>query len=156
MPHLPQICPVCKNKGNIYFIKAFTGVSKLIAKLTFARFLCPNGQKRSKMNFWTLLLSIANSVKVVISHIFAQCSKSDLNSFLTVLPRIVNLSKNSPYLCFAQCSKWVQIITSSISLLSVANMIKIVVCHCSAQGSKFGQIPLYSQFCSGWQIWTKQ
>ena len=42
---------------------------------------CPNGQKRSKMNFWTLLLSIANSVKVVICHIFAQCSKSDQNSF---------------------------------------------------------------------------
>ena len=48
------------------------------------------------------------------------------------------------------------IITSSISLLSVANMIKIVVCHCFAQGSKFGQIPLYSQFGAGWQIWSKQ
>ena len=33
------------------------------------------------MNFWTLLLSIANSIEVVISHIFAQCSKSDQNSF---------------------------------------------------------------------------
>ena len=33
------------------------------------------------MNFWTLLLSLANSVKVVISHIFAQCGKSDQNSF---------------------------------------------------------------------------
>ena len=39
MPHLPQICPVCKNKDNLYFIKAFTGVSNLIAKLTFVRFL---------------------------------------------------------------------------------------------------------------------
>ena len=66
--------------------------------------------------------------------------------FSTVLPRIVNLSKNSPYLCFAQCSKWGQIITSSISLLSVANMIKIVVYHSYAQGSKFGQIPLILNF----------
>ena len=40
MPHLPQIFPdVCKNKDNLYFIKAFTGVSNLIAKLTFVRFL---------------------------------------------------------------------------------------------------------------------
>ena len=39
MPNLPQICPVCKNKDNLYFIKAFTGVSNLIAKLTFVRFL---------------------------------------------------------------------------------------------------------------------
>ena len=39
MPNLPQICPVCKNKDNLYFIKAFAGVSNLIAKLTFARFL---------------------------------------------------------------------------------------------------------------------
>ena len=38
MPNLPQICPVCKNKDNLYFIKAFTGVSNLIAKLTFVRF----------------------------------------------------------------------------------------------------------------------
>ena len=76
--------------------------------------------------------------------------------FATVLPRIVNLSKNSSYLCFAQCSKWGQIITPSVSLLSVANIIKIVLCHCFAQGSKFGQRPLYSQFCSGWQIWSKQ
>ena len=35
-------------------------------------------------------------------------------------------------------------------------MIKIGVCHCFAQGSKFGQRPLYSQFCSGWQIWSRQ
>ena len=155
MPHLPQICPVCKNQDNLYFIKAFTGVSNLIAKLTFVVF-CPNGQKRSKMNFWTLLLSVANPVKVVISHIFAHRSKSGQNSFSTVLPRIVNLSKKSSYLCFSQCSKWGQIITSSLSLLSVANMIKIVVYHYFAQGSKFGQIPLYSQFCSGWQIWSKR
>ena len=66
--------------------------------------------------------------------------------FSTVLPRIVNLSKNSLYLCIAQCSKWGQIITSSISLLSVANMIKIVVYHSYAQGSKFGQIPLILNF----------
>ena len=66
--------------------------------------------------------------------------------FLTVLPRIVNLSKKSSYLCFAHCSKWGRAITSSISLLSVANMIKIVVCHCFAQGSKFGQIPLILNF----------
>ena len=39
MPHLPQICPVCKNKDNLYFFKAFTGVSNLIEKLTFVRFL---------------------------------------------------------------------------------------------------------------------
>ena len=39
MPHLPQICRVSKNKDNRYFIKAFTGVSNLIAKLTFVRFL---------------------------------------------------------------------------------------------------------------------
>ena len=39
--------------------------------------------------------------------------------------------------------------TSSVSLLSVANMIKIVVFHCFAQGSKFGQIPPYSQFAQG-------
>ena len=39
MPHLPQICFVCKNKDNLYFIKAFTGESNLIAKLTFVRFL---------------------------------------------------------------------------------------------------------------------
>ena len=39
MPHLRQICPVCKNKDNLYFIKAFTGVSNLVAKLTFVRFL---------------------------------------------------------------------------------------------------------------------
>ena len=39
MPHLPQTCGVCKNKDNRYFIKAFTGVSNLIAKLTFVRFL---------------------------------------------------------------------------------------------------------------------
>ena len=66
--------------------------------------------------------------------------------FLTVLPRIVNLSKKSSYLCFAHCSKWGQAITSSISLLSVANMIKIVVYHSYAQGSKFGQIPLILNF----------
>ena len=34
-------------------------------------------------------------------------------------------------------------------------MIKVVVFRCFAQGSKFGQIPLYSQFSSGWQIWSK-
>ena len=84
-----------------------------------------------------LLLFVANSVKVVISHSFAQCSKSDQNSFF-----------NS----FAQCSKWGQIITSSVSLLSMANMIKLVICRCFSQGSKFGQIPLYSR----WQIWSKQ
>ena len=39
MPHLPQICPVCKNKDNLYFIKAFTWMSNLIAKLTFVTFL---------------------------------------------------------------------------------------------------------------------
>ena len=39
MPHLPQIFPMCKNKDNLYFIKAFTGVSNLTAKLTFVRFL---------------------------------------------------------------------------------------------------------------------
>ena len=39
MPHLRQICPVCKNKDNLYFIKAFTGVSNLVAKLTFVIFL---------------------------------------------------------------------------------------------------------------------
>ena len=39
MLHLPQICPVCKNRDNLYFIEAFTGVSNLIAKLIFVRFL---------------------------------------------------------------------------------------------------------------------
>ena len=34
-------------------------------------------------------------------------------------------------------------------------MIKVVVFRCFAQGSKFGQIPLYSQISSGWQIWSK-
>ena len=127
-----------------------------MAKVVNAAF-ASNLQKRSKMNFWTLLLSIAISVKVVISPPFLlNVAKVTKTHFSTVLPRIVNLSKNSPYLCIAQCSKWGQIITSSVSLLSVANMIKIGVCHCFAQGSKFGQIPLYSQFCSGWQIWSKQ
>ena len=77
MPHLPQICPVCKNKDNFYFIKAFTGVSKLIAKLTFVRYL-PKWAKVIEDEFF---FSIANSVKVVISHFFAQFSKSDQNSF---------------------------------------------------------------------------
>ena len=39
MRHLPEICPVCKNKDNLYFIKTFTGVSNLMAELTFVRFL---------------------------------------------------------------------------------------------------------------------
>ena len=39
MPHLPQIFLVCKNRDNLYLTKAFTGVSNLIAKLTFVRFL---------------------------------------------------------------------------------------------------------------------
>ena len=39
MLHLPQICRVSKNKDNLYFIKAFTGVSNLIAKVIFVRFL---------------------------------------------------------------------------------------------------------------------
>ena len=151
MPNLPQICPVCKNKDNLYFIKAFTGASNLIAKLTFVRFL-PKWAKAIEDEF---LNAIANSVKVVICHIFAQWAKVTKTHFSSVLPRIVNLSKNSLYLCITQCSKWGQIITSSVSLLSVAVMIKIGVCHCFAQGSKY-QIPLYSQFCSGWQIWLKQ
>ena len=50
VPHLPQICPVCKNKDNLYFIKAFTGVSNLIAKLTFVRFL-PKWAKAIKDEF---------------------------------------------------------------------------------------------------------
>ena len=48
MPHLPQICPVCKNKDNLYFIKAFTGVSNLIAKLTFAQ--CSKSDQNSFFN----------------------------------------------------------------------------------------------------------
>ena len=77
MPNLPQICPVCKHKDNLYFIKAFTGVSNSIAKLTFVRFL-PKWAKAIEDEF---LNAIANSVKVVICHIFARCSKSDQNSF---------------------------------------------------------------------------
>ena len=81
MPHLPQIFPeVCKNKDNLYFIKAFTRVSNLIAKLTFVRFL-PKWAKAIEDEFLNLLLSLANSFKVEISHIFAECSKSDQNSF---------------------------------------------------------------------------
>ena len=39
MPYLPQIRPVCKKMDSLYFIKAFTGVSNLIVKLTFVKFL---------------------------------------------------------------------------------------------------------------------
>ena len=77
-PHLPQICPVCKNKESFYFFKAFTN---LILKLTFVRFLL-KWAIPSKANFWVmLLLSIANSIVVAIFHISAQCSKCDQKSF---------------------------------------------------------------------------
>ena len=70
MPHLRQICPVSKNKDNLYFIKAFTGVSNLVAKLTFVRSL-PKWAKAIEDEFLNAFALYSKCGQVVISHLFA-------------------------------------------------------------------------------------